>query len=98
MSLVDAVARSVVDGVSRKQRSYNPSQNLVPGANHVGGTPKKPRKGAKGIAGVRADIRDGVITPRDFGMLSLREISTRYRVRYPGSAALLRDTIALGRY
>lgn len=95
-SLVDAVSDSVVRSVVRQQR-FRPQNNLVPGANQCGGALKKARKGAKGIAGVRADLLDGTYTIRSFALLSLREISKRYRVSYPATARYLRDSVALGR-
>jgi hypothetical protein len=92
--MFDAVTGTVSHLMGRKPRSHIRAENLIPGANKAGGPIKLPEKGAKGMAGVRADLLDGTLTVREFTMLSLREISIRYRVAYPGTARYCRNYVA----
>ncbi len=48
--------------------------------NPFGGKPKPPRKGAKGVAGVRADLRDGVLTIHDIARMRVCDLAVKYRV------------------
>lgn len=46
----------------------------------AGGVLQRPRMGAKGMPGVRADILAGIFTIREVSMMSVSEIHHRYRV------------------
>lgn len=92
--MFDATIGRIVEVVGSKPRRDNRACNLIPGANPTGGKIKAPVKGAKGMAGIRADLADGTLTVREFTMLSLREISIRYEVRYPSTARYCREYIA----
>ncbi len=92
--MFDATTNRIVNVVSARPRLHKRSDNLIPGANPNGKAPKAPKKGAKGIAGIRWDILHGTLTVREFTMLSLKEISKRYRVYYPSSARYCREYIA----
>jgi hypothetical protein len=61
--------------------------------NKLGGKLTKPRRGAKGIAGVRADLRDGLITVREISMMPSSVLAKRYRVS-DGRAYQIREHVA----
>ena len=69
---------AAIEGVKSTSRRSAKARRMP--ERNVNGRPIKTRKGAPGIAGLRADLRDGRITVREISMLSAKDIAARYRV------------------
>ena len=80
----EIVKRSIA-GEGHKPRFRARPTHLNPMAGVAGRTPDKPRKGARGISGVRYDILHGTLTVREFTMMATRDIAKRYRVTSSGA-------------
>jgi hypothetical protein len=65
-------------------------------ANMAGGRVLPPEHGAKGIAGLRADIGDGSLSIRDLERMTIRELQDRYRVSRPVAWRMRRHVLAYG--
>jgi hypothetical protein len=70
-------ASRIVGAVSATFRHPTP---VAPEAGYNGGLLTRPKQGAKGIAGIRADILSGELTIREVAMMPVAILKRRYRV------------------
>jgi hypothetical protein len=82
-------AINLIAGVSGKVAAtfQNPptSTSRYPVSNPYGAALAPPRRGAKGRAGIRADIASGRITVRQLALMTTRAIMERYKVSKAGA-------------
>ena len=80
----ELVKRSVIGSGSKPQYRTR-TTHLNPMAGVAGRTPDRPKKGARGLAGIRWDILHGTLTVREFTMMATRDIAYRYKVTSSGA-------------
>ena len=79
------LVKRAVAGESGKPQFRKRTIHLDPMAGRNGRSPDRPKKGAKGLAGVRYDILHGTLTVREFTMMATRDIAWRYKVTSSGA-------------
>lgn len=81
----DRIGEQVASKIGGKSQSPNSLRQLKPDANPGGCPPRTPRKGGKGLRGIRYDLLHGTLTVRELTMMSPSAIAVRYRVTRSGA-------------
>lgn len=92
----ETTGKNIGSTLNRSYRLQSTNQHTVilPNVlNPIGGKIFPPKKGARGISGLRADIRDGRVTIAQLAAMPLRVLTDRYGWSSDGSAGYARKQI-----
>ena len=78
--------------VNRVVSTLHKSKQMPVPYGYYGSSLRLARRNARGIAGLRADLRDGRITLRELALMSAADIGWRYKVKR-GSARYMKRAI-----